>query len=78
MASESEPVHQGTVPVPGRHVVITPTGISFVFNEEDQRRARECLERSGEIRINFGEISLSSLTEVRRLDPEFGPPQPVD
>ncbi len=51
MASESEPVHEGTVPVPGRHVVITPTGISFVFNEEDQRRARrECLERSGEIR----------------------------
>ena len=74
----AEKYSSDVVQIPERQVVITPTGVTFVFNEEDQRRARLCLERSGEVTINFGEVKLSSLTEVRTLDPELGPPQPVD
>jgi hypothetical protein len=70
------------VPIQGRHIVMTPTGVTFVLNEEDQRHARRCLERSGEIRINFGEVRVSSLSEIRRLEHFAGTPDggvgPID
>lgn len=55
------------VKLDGRHVVMTPTGVTFLLNEADQEQARKCLERSGKVTINFGEISVSSLNEVRRI-----------
>jgi hypothetical protein len=61
---ESEDV----VPIVDRHVVMTPTGVTFVFNEEDQRRARECLERSGRLTFSFGEVTVGGLTEIRVLE----------
>lgn len=61
---ESEDV----VPIVDRHVVMTPTGVTFVFNEEDQRRARECLERSGRLTFTFGEVTVGGLTEIRVLE----------
>ena len=62
-----------------RYVIMTPSTIVFTLNEEDQKHARRCLERSGKITFNFGEISMSSLTEVRRLDEvAFGPSPPMD
>jgi hypothetical protein len=60
------------VPMAARHVVMTPTGVTFVFNEEDQRRARRCLEKSGRITINFAEVTLTGLSEVRRLEEPLG------
>lgn len=62
--NESEDV----VPIADRHVVMTPTGVTFVFNEEDQRRARECLERSGRLTFTFGEVTVGGLTEIRVLE----------
>lgn len=62
--NESEDV----VPIVDRHVVMTPTGVTFVFNEEDQRRARECLERSGRLTFTFGEVTVGGLTEIRVLE----------
>jgi hypothetical protein len=56
------------VPIVDRHVVMTPTGVTFVFNEEDQRRARECLERSGRLTFSFGEVTVGGLTEIRVLE----------
>lgn len=69
------------VPIPERHVVMTPTGVTIVMSEEDQRRAHECLERSGRITLNFGEISVSGFNEIRRLtrfDPPDGGIGPID
>jgi hypothetical protein len=70
------------VPIRDRHVVMTPTGVTFMFNEEDQIQARHCLERSGRITLNFGEVSLSNLTEIRRLEHFAGGPDggvgPID
>jgi len=66
--SDTDGEQEDIVPISGRHVVMTPTGVTFVLNEEDQRQARRCLERSGEIRINFGEVTVSSLSEIRRLE----------
>jgi hypothetical protein len=78
MTQDSDNGHEDVVPIHDRHVVITPTGVTFVFNEEDQRRARECLERSGRITLNFAEVTVDSLTEVRSLDPDFLPMTPID
>jgi hypothetical protein len=61
-----------------RHVLVTPTTLVITLNEEDQKQARECLERSGKITFNFGEISVSSMTEVRRLGQAEIPTQPTD
>jgi hypothetical protein len=66
MSNEPEDI----VPHRERHVVMTPTGVMFTLNEEDQRQARRCLERTGAITFNFGEVSVSSLTEIRRLEGE--------
>lgn len=57
----------------GRHIVMTPSGITFLLNEADQKQARRCLERSGKITLNFGEIAVSSLNEIRRIG-QFGSP----
>jgi hypothetical protein len=51
----------------GRHIVMTPTGVTFLLNEADQEQARKCLERSGKITIDFGEITVSSLNEIRKV-----------
>jgi hypothetical protein len=64
--------NESVVPITERHVVMTPTGVTFVFNEEDQRRARECLERSGRVTFNFGEMSVGGLTEIRALESDSG------
>jgi len=66
----------------GRHVVMTPTGVTFLLNKADQDQARKCLERSGKVTINFGEITVSSLNEIRKVG-RFGPgpapgPGPID
>ena len=63
----------GVVPIKERHIVMTPTGITFVLSEDDQAQARACLEKSGKVTINFGEVSVSSLHEIRRLGTRFAP-----
>jgi len=68
MAEEPDESDESVVPIADRHVVMTPTGVTFVFNEEDQRRARECLERSGQLTFRFGEVTVSGLTEIRVLE----------
>ena len=69
------------IPLDGRHVIMTPTGVTFLLSEEDQEQARRCLEESGKVTINFGEIRVSSLNEVRRITdigavPDGGAPAP--
>jgi hypothetical protein len=68
MADNPDESDPPVVPIAGRHVVMTPTGVTFVFNEEDQRRARECLERTGQLTFSFGEVSVGGLTEIRALE----------
>ncbi len=68
MEDEPREDEDTVVPIRERHVVMTPTGVTFVLNEEDQRQARRCLERTGNITINFGEVTVSSLSEIRRLE----------
>lgn len=65
---------QGVTKLEGRHVVMTPTGVTFLLSEEDQEQARRCLDRSGKVTINFGEIAVTSLNEVRKLGSFRGAP----
>jgi hypothetical protein len=68
MANKPDQSDDHVVPIAERHVVMTPTGVTFVFNEEDQRRARECLERTGRLTFSFGEVTVGGLTEIRPLE----------
>jgi hypothetical protein len=49
--------------------VVTPYALVIPFTEEHRRQAKECLERSGSIKISFKEISATSLTDVVDLAP---------
>ena len=85
---DRDPDRREAIPLDGRHVIMTPTGVTFLLSEEDQEQARRCLEKSGSITINFGEIKVSSLNEVRPIRdritaPDGGtppppPPGPID
>jgi hypothetical protein len=48
-------------------LIITPEAIVFSLSPEHRRQARECLRKSGEIRISFQEVSVTSLREIREL-----------
>ena len=54
MEDETRNDEEHAVPIKERHVVMTPTGVTFVLNEEDQLQARKCLERAGKITIRSG------------------------
>jgi len=45
-------------------IVATPTALLITFNNEQQRRAHQCLARSGKITFSFKEISVTSLPET--------------
>jgi hypothetical protein len=48
--------------------IVTPSALVFTLTPEHRRQAGECLRNSGEIRITFREISVTSLTDVREID----------
>jgi hypothetical protein len=54
------------------HLAVTPDAIVFALTPEHRKQARECLERSGEIRISFQELSITSLTEIREMNGDGG------
>ncbi len=54
------------------HLAITPSAILFSLTPEHREKARECLHKSGEIRISFAELSITSLTDIRELNGDGG------
>lgn len=48
-------------------LIVTPSALVFSLSPEHRRQAEECLRKSGEIRLSFAEVSVSSLTEIRDL-----------
>ena len=54
------------------HVAITPEAIVFALTPEHRERARECLKKTGEIRLSFQELSTTSLTEIREMNGDGG------
>jgi hypothetical protein len=54
------------------HLAITPGAIVFALTPEHVKKAHECLERSGEIRISFKELSTTSLIEIREMNGDGG------
>jgi hypothetical protein len=51
-------------------LIVAPGAVIFSLSPEHRKQARECLRRSGEIRISIQELSVTSLTEVRELTGE--------
>jgi hypothetical protein len=49
------------------HLVVTPNALVFALTDEFREEAARCLERSGEIRISFTEVSVTNLTDIREL-----------
>lgn len=77
----TDPGGEEAIPLDGRHVIMTPSGVTFLLSEEDQAQARRCMEQSGQVTINFGEIRVTSLNEARRITdlgaaPDGGAPAP--
>ena len=54
------------------HVAITPEAIVFSLTPEHREQARDCLRKSGEIRLSFQELSTTSLTEIREMNGDGG------
>ncbi len=48
-------------------VVVTPASVVFSLTPEHREQAQRCLEKSGEVRISFSEVSVTNLTEIREL-----------
>jgi hypothetical protein len=48
-------------------VAVTPSAVVFSLTPELSEKARQCLEKSGEIRISFEEVSVTNLSELREL-----------
>jgi hypothetical protein len=50
---------------PETHVVVTPQALVVSLSEADQRAAKQCLEKSGEVRFSMREVSVTNLPEAR-------------
>jgi len=53
-----------------RKVVVTPSAVVIPLDEELQRRAQECLAKSGTVTFSFREISVTDLTEIANVAEE--------
>jgi hypothetical protein len=53
-----------------RSVVVTPGAVVIPLDEELQRRAQECLAKSGTVRFTFREIAVTDLTGIANVGEE--------
>jgi hypothetical protein len=51
----------------GKKVVVTPGAVVIPLDEELQRRAQECLAKSGRVTFTFREISVTDLTGIANV-----------